>query len=50
MAHVEMLIYYDDKVGIEWDWASLDSASVKAPKGGTSLAPATSRGLLNLGE
>jgi hypothetical protein len=39
MAHVEMLIYYDDKVGIEWDWASLDSASVKAPKGGTSLAP-----------
>jgi transposase len=39
MAHVEMLIYYDDKVGIEWDWASLDSASVKAPKGGTSRAP-----------
>jgi putative transposase len=35
MAHVEMLHYHDDKVGIEWDWTSLDSASVKAPKGGT---------------
>lgn len=39
MAHCEALLYYDEKVGIEWDWASLDSASVKAPKGGTSPAP-----------
>jgi putative transposase len=39
MMHVEALLYYDDKVGIEWAWASLDSASVKAPKGGTSLGP-----------
>ena len=38
-AHVEMLLYYDGKVGIEWDWASLDSASVKAPKGGISPVP-----------
>lgn len=39
MMHVEALLYYDDKVGIEWDWSSLDSASVKAPKGGTSQGP-----------
>ena len=39
MAHVEGLLYYDAKVGIAWDWASLDSASVKAPKGGTSPVP-----------
>ena len=39
MMHVEALLYYDDKVGIEWDWTSLDSASVKAPKGGTSPGP-----------
>ena len=39
MMHVEALLYYDDKVGIEWDWASLDSASVKAPKGGSSRGP-----------
>lgn len=38
MMHVEALLYYDDKVGIDWEWASLDSASVKAPKGGTSRA------------
>jgi len=39
MAHVETLLYYDGKVGIDWEWTSLDSASVKAPKGGTSPAP-----------
>jgi transposase len=39
MMHVEALLYYDDKVGIEWEWASLDSASVKAPKGGSSRVP-----------
>jgi len=39
MAHVEALHYYDGKVGIDWAWASLDSVSVKAPKGGTSRAP-----------
>jgi len=31
--------YYDLKRGIKWDWASLDSATVKAPKGGTTRAP-----------
>lgn len=31
--------YYDLKRGIKWDWASLDSASVKAPKGGTTRVP-----------
>lgn len=38
MMHVEMLLYYDEQRGIDWDWASLDSAIVKAPKGGTSRA------------
>ncbi len=31
----EMLRYYDKRRGIQWEWASLDSAIVKAPKGGT---------------
>lgn len=39
MMHVEMLLYYDEERGIAWDWASLDSAIVKAPKGGTSRVP-----------
>jgi transposase len=39
MAHVEALLFYDGERGIGWDWASLDSASVKAPKGGTSRVP-----------
>ena len=30
------LRYYDAQRGIQWGWASLDSAIVKAPKGGTS--------------
>lgn len=34
--HRELLKYYDDRRGISWKWSSLDSASVKAPKGGTS--------------
>jgi len=34
--HRELLKYYDGKRGIDWKWSSLDSASVKAPKGGTS--------------
>ena len=38
MMHVEMLLYYDEQRGIDWDWASLDSAIVKAPKGGISRA------------
>jgi putative transposase len=37
--HAEALCYYRDKVGLDLEWASLDSASVKAPKGGTSRAP-----------
>ena len=39
MMYVEMLLYYDEQRGIDWAWASLDSASVKAPKGGTSPGP-----------
>ncbi len=35
MMHVEMLLYYDEQRGIDWQWASLDGAIVKAPKGGT---------------
>jgi len=34
-----LLKFYDRKRGIQWKWSSLDSAMVKAPKGGTSLAP-----------
>jgi hypothetical protein len=34
LMHCEMLRYYDDKVGLEWDWTSLDSTSIKAPKRG----------------
>ena len=30
----ELLRHYDDLRGIDWKWTSLDSASVKAPKGG----------------
>jgi putative transposase len=39
MMHIEALLYYDEKVGLDWSWTSLDSASVKAPKGGTSRVP-----------
>ena len=31
----QMLRYYDKRRGIQWKWSSLDSAIVKAPKGGT---------------
>lgn len=34
----EMVHYYDDRVGVDLKWCSLDSASVKAPKGGTTRA------------
>ncbi len=39
MMHVEMLLYYDEHRGIACQWASLDSASLKAPKGGPSRVP-----------
>ena len=29
-----LLKVYDDVVGIQWKWQSLDSVSVKAPLGG----------------
>ncbi len=32
--HEKLLRYYDKRRGIKWDFASLDSALVKAPKGG----------------
>ena len=35
----ELLQFYDDRRGIKWQWSSLDSAMVKAPKGGTSRVP-----------
>jgi putative transposase len=31
--------FYDDVRGVEWEWTSLDSAMVKAPKGGDSTGP-----------
>ena len=34
----KLLQFYDRKRGIQWKWSSLDSAMVKAPKGGTSRA------------
>lgn len=34
----EMVKLYDELCGVELAWASLDTAMVKAPKGGTSLA------------
>jgi transposase len=33
----QMVRFYDHRRGIQWKWTSLDSATVKAPKGGTSL-------------
>jgi len=39
MMYVEALLYYDEHRGIDWAWASLDSASVKAPKGGLLRGP-----------
>jgi transposase len=35
-AFSKLLKWYDRKRGIQWKWSSLDSAMVKAPKGGTS--------------
>jgi len=28
------LILYDKKIGIKWNWQSLDSISIKSPLGG----------------
>jgi transposase len=39
MMWVEALLIYDEERGVDWNWSSLDSASVKAPKGGISPAP-----------
>jgi transposase len=36
---VRLLEVYDDVHGIKWRWKSLDSASVKAPLGGTGQVP-----------
>ena len=35
-AFVAMLRRYDRRRGIQWEWTALDSATVKAPKGGSS--------------
>ena len=35
----KLVEFYDDVRGIEWEWASLDSAIVKAPKGGDATGP-----------
>jgi len=34
--HRELLRYYDQRRGIKWDFASLDGAMAKAPKGGAT--------------
>jgi transposase len=34
---IKLLKIYDEKVGIDWTWQSLDSISVKSPLGGTRL-------------
>lgn len=36
--HEVLLRYYDRRRGIKWDFASLDSAMAKAPKGGSTRA------------
>lgn len=33
--HKEILLYYNVKKPIEWEWTSMDAAIVKAPKGGS---------------
>jgi transposase len=37
--HTAMVRYYHGEVGVDLTWCSMDSATVKAPKGGTSRAP-----------
>lgn len=32
----QLVRYYDARRGIQWEWTSLDSATVKAPKEGTT--------------
>jgi transposase len=32
---IRLLKEYDNKIGIKWDWQSLDSISIKSPLGGT---------------
>ncbi len=36
--YTELLLYYDKRKGAQLRWTSLDSAIVKAPKGGTTRA------------
>lgn len=36
---VRLLKIYDETHGIKWKWQSLDSASIKAPLGGTRQVP-----------
>ena len=31
---IRLLKLYDNKIGIKWDWQSLDSISIKSPLGG----------------
>ena len=35
----QLVQFYDARRGIQWTWTALDSAIVKAPKGGTIRAP-----------
>src|SRR5205823_10903232 len=35
----KLLKFYDRRRGIQWKWSSLDSAMVKAPKGGDLTGP-----------
>jgi transposase len=34
-----LLEYYDEKLGIQWKWQSLDAAMMKAPLGGDETGP-----------
>lgn len=34
-----LLVEYDDEVGIDWSWLSLDGSMVKAPLGGDDTGP-----------
>ena len=35
----KLVEFYDEICGVEWEWASMDSAMVKAPNGGDATGP-----------
>jgi hypothetical protein len=46
MMHLEMLLYHDRARGIDWQWLSLDSASVNTRAGRSPTLPTHPRLLL----